>query len=530
MALLRLARLASLGCAVVLAACSSSASDEGGAPKPPSGEATRPAPGTAPAATPETQPVAVNADTTTTTTTAPSSSAPLAPGVTIDEVVIYQGTRVALARAGTRVTQRALPVVQGRDALIRLFVSPETSGARTLDAELTLMRKGKVVSGHRTTATIARRSVENDAASTFNFMVPGSSLGPDVEYSVRILDGSAKTVPTTTTSTAQYPRNGTTEALDAQITGTLKVLIVPVIYGGDGSNRMPDVSATVVDAARKRLLEFYPVANVDVRVRQPVSWSSPVLANGQGWDELLDAITRLRLADNAPRDVYYYGAFAPGTSIDSYCGTDCLLGLSNMSDTASDSANRASIGALYATPDAIDTIPHELGHAHGRAHAPCGGATDPDATYPYPNATIGAWGYSVVTHTLVPPTLYDQMSYCAPAWQSDYTYRALYDRLHSLATMRVLPSSTPRTYRMLKVASDGTGTWSGEPFSTTTPIEGTTRTVAVTSADGQITSRVTGYAYGYDHARGSVVLVPYDALPAGILRGTARARLESLAP
>ncbi|MFO0671589.1 MAG: M66 family metalloprotease [Polyangiaceae bacterium] len=169
-----------------------------------------------------------------------------------------------------------------------------------------------------------------------------------------------------------------------------------------------------------------------------------------------------------------------------------------MSETAGDSANRASVGVLYADNDSIDTLPHELGHAHGRPHAPCGGATDPDPKYPYPNAGIGAWGYSVVTRTLQPPTLHDQMSYCAPAWQSDYTYRALFDqdpRARDDADGRTdVCAHVPHAPRRERRHDD----LGGEPFTTTSPLEGHPTTVSVVAAEGTVPKQVTGYAYGYD--------------------------------
>jgi hypothetical protein len=74
---------------------------------------------------------------------------------------------------------------------------------------------------------------------------------------------------------------------------------------------------------------------------------------------------------------------------------------------------------------------HEVGHAHGREHSPCGlGGGDYDVGYPYTDAVIGTWGYDDVNEVLLDPTTYyDFMSYCSPTWVSDYTYNALYDRV-----------------------------------------------------------------------------------------------------
>jgi hypothetical protein len=48
--------------------------------------------------------------------------------------------------------------------------------------------------------------------------------------------------------------------------------------------------------------------------------------------------------------------------------------------------------------------------------------------YPYGGAVIGQWGFDIATSTLYNPgSNFDYMSYCAPEWTSDYTYRAVYD-------------------------------------------------------------------------------------------------------
>ena len=168
--------------------------------------------------------------------------------------------------------------------------------------------------------------------------------------------------------------------------------------------------------------------------------------------------------------------------------------------------------------EAIDTPPHELGHAHGRHHAPCGGATDTDPKYPYAGARTGSWGYSVVTRQLQPPTLYDQMSYCAPAWQSDYTYRGLFDRVHALATLDVMtnvgseePTDSYRTraYRMLKINADGSVRWAGKPFQTKTIVQGAPQPVTFTGAHGEVVGEAIAHGSGYDHLGGGILLVPY---------------------
>ncbi len=58
-------------------------------------------------------------------------------------------------------------------------------------------------------------------------------------------------------------------------------------------------------------------------------------------------------------------------------------------------------------------IAHELGHNFNLRHAPCGDPTDVDASFPYPDGSIGAWGYDFGGRLLSPSTP-DLMSYCGP--------------------------------------------------------------------------------------------------------------------
>ena len=73
---------------------------------------------------------------------------------------------------------------------------------------------------------------------------------------------------------------------------------------------------------------------------------------------------------------------------------------------------------------------HEVGHAHGRPHAPCGGAAGPDPGFPYTDGSIGTWAFAPTSQKLIDPgTTKDFMSYCHPQWISDYNYNKLLERL-----------------------------------------------------------------------------------------------------
>src|SRR5262249_19326571 len=152
---------------------------------------------------------------------------------------------------------------------------------------------------------------------------------------------------------AHYPASGT-EAMPVASSGqTLKVKLVPVAYGGDGSNRLPDTSASQVQRYEHMFHAIYPVPAVEITVRASVTWNQDVYANGSGWESLLDAVTSLREQDNTPADVYYMGIFAPASSMDAYCNGACVAGLGSIGGP-NDSYARAAIGLGFAGQDAAE--------------------------------------------------------------------------------------------------------------------------------------------------------------------------------
>lgn len=72
---------------------------------------------------------------------------------------------------------------------------------------------------------------------------------------------------------------------------------------------------------------------------------------------------------------------------------------------------------------------HELGHALGMGHTPCGPVTGIEGRYPHADGFINMDAYEVAadrTLTVKPREEYhDIMSYCSPTWISAYTYRKI---------------------------------------------------------------------------------------------------------
>jgi Peptidase M66 len=487
----------------------------------PAGPTDTPEEGTPPEEKPVPDP-STQGDPTDKATPAP----PLVKGLAITEVAFFQAVKVPVITAGKPVakTTRNAPVVANRPALVRVYVAPGagyTPGEVT--AELRLFNGATRLPAIKDTQTMTGESTDEDRTSTFNFEVPAESLPPGVTYQV-FLTAKGGEVPGGAVDT-RIPKDGGVQDLQVETSGKLKVVIVPVQYNADGSGRTPDVSATQLALYKATFMARYAATEVEVTARAPWSYASAISANGSGFSAILNAITNLRKADGVAADVYYYGAFAPKSSFGSYCGGGCVTGLSTVVQSAKTSFLRASVGVGYPGEETANTAAHEVGHAHGREHAPCGGADGADPNFPYPTGGIGVWGYNIIDKTFLSPTKgKDMMGYCPNEWVSDYTYTALFDRIAQVnggvasaagaggsdpGTFQAAPAArTTQTFRMAMLEGDGSVTWGGDVELDEEPTSVQTRTATFVSAAGQTIATHTAHFYPYDHLPGGVLVMP----------------------
>jgi hypothetical protein len=375
----------------------------------------------------------------------------------ITEVAAYQSVKVSLGSGDAVTSARSAELIAGKPALLRVFLTP--SGAPTAPIDV----KARVVvttadqqASHDATTTLTAASNEEALTSTLDVMLPAAELTPEARVTVELLAPECAGLPRT-----RFPRSAELE-LRPRAVGPLRVTLVPFRYDTDGSGRLPDTSPQQLEAYRAALLAMYPVPAVELTVHAPVPTTLAVSAQ-DGWGPLLDQVRQTRAADRPTDDVYYFGLVAPAETQGKYCGTGCVTGVSFVGGVNSPQT-RASVGIGYPGPLASEVLLHELGHAHGRAHAPCGKPKDPDAAFPYPEALIGVWGYdSRGAQPLRPPTLTrDIMSYCGPRWVSDYTFRALtarsvaVNRTEAAGAGQALTVATPTTtFRTLHVGAAG---------------------------------------------------------------------------
>ncbi len=412
----------------------------------------------------------------------------------VDRIAFYQNVEITLMNGGQAVVEET-PIVARRDGLIRVFISPdEQTGPLPLSASLEL--DGQQVS--EASAELSGPSVPGDLASTLNLPIPGAALVDDLDYqvTVRSAGGSARWPSETAGSLAVSSTNG-----------PLQVVLVPVIANGYG----PLLSPTIVQSYREALTQLLPVAAVDVQVRDPYFFQRDLCSGVPAIEMLALEILAVRATDEAPANTYYYGVFAPsGTALDFLTCGGGILGMSLVGWNKDDTYARGSVGHGYfadgSTIRSERTLVHELGHTMGRRHAPCGSASAPDSKYPHPEGAIGRWAWDGATDELKDPLRYkDIMSYCSPAWISDYHYGKLFSRIAYVnATAETAMAKSWTSYQAIGIADDGAATWLGA----TAVRHPAGEPVALTlQSPTHETGARTGHRYQWSHGGGALVLV-----------------------
>ncbi|MEY4513423.1 MAG: hypothetical protein RLZZ450_5545 [Pseudomonadota bacterium] len=349
----------------------------------------------------------------------------LAAGLHIRDIAVYQTVKVPLVQNGALVVERVPPIVQRKKALVRVFVDlmPDYTPRGV---------RGVLALHHAGSTSVAvdlhvMRGASNDGnlGSTFNFEVPAELVGPDTALSISLEEPGCQSgngLPVD----ARFPQLGA-HPLATTAIERLELVIVPVRLDG----RTPSTSESELSIVRTDLIAFYPVPDVKIRIRAPIDAENPLDATQQtSWSLLLGQIERTRAADNPAPNVYYMGVVQPTATRRSYCLGSCVLGLAPLNSHAAPE-KQIAVGASFGDGQVSTTIVHELGHAHGRGHAPCvanGSISDTDPSYPDPMGATGTWGWDSRTNEIRYPDDSDVMGYCNPRWISAYTYAAIAER------------------------------------------------------------------------------------------------------
>lgn len=294
-----------------------------------------------------------------------------------------------------------VPLVAGREALLRVFVTARQAGS----ADIPLVRARFYRDGREThvaempgTSTPIPTEVdESSLSASANAEIPDHVVQPGLEMVIEVdpvgtLDpelGVAKRIPET----------GRLE-VDVRALPPFDLTVVPFVWSATHDSSMVDVARAMADDPESHemfeSLNLLPIGEIRVTAHEPV------LSSSNSAFVLLRQAAAIRAMEGGTG--HYMGMM--GRPITGAGGVAYRPGRSNFS---------------FPRPD---IIAHELGHNLDLRHAPCGGAGGPDPSFPYPDGSIGAWGYDFRDGgLLVRPSTADLMSYCGPPdWTSDYHF------------------------------------------------------------------------------------------------------------
>ncbi len=359
-------------------------------------------------------------------------------GVDLRQVLLYQAVETELfGEAGwVEPSQRTVDVIAGKDAMVRVFVEPQPgSTARPLSARV-FLQNGDTTESFFEKKTISQVSRQVELDSTFNIDIPAESITSSTQLWVELAECGPP--PVGTPGVARLPESDTA-SLSAIETGVIKIALLPLVHDG----RTPVLDEQTVKTYADAIENHYPTGRVEATVLPAVASGQTGL--GVNWTGLLQSqLQPLRPSLGLTSDQYLYGIIEPAASFNQYCSAGgnggCTAGIAYVVEQLGrGSADyRVGVGVGFGERG-VATFTHELGHNHGQCHAPCGIVDDPgnpcdiDPNYPYAGARLGAWGYDRVTDLLKDPEEHtDFMSYCSPAWISDYAYNRYAERITEL--------------------------------------------------------------------------------------------------
>lgn len=421
---------------------------------------------------------------------------PLATSLTIEEVAAYQTIRLDWMTKGVATTPgTTLPILRGKPALVRAFVrlvGTKKWIARTLQAELHLT--GDVEQTITDSRVIGAASTEGVLASTFDFTLDEKALGPATSFFLVVRDPAEKDP---TLGQIRIPKSGSILPETQQAVGPLRVVVVPVNYLADGVPKLPHTGPQDLAVLHDYLFDMFPVSDVQVTLHAPMDFSTKMTADGGGWGWLLNALMNLRANDAPSKDTYYLGAVTPASSWPDYCGNGCVAGMAPGIASVTAIGQRAVASLAFGGEPWGSTSAHELGHAHGRDHAPCGNPAGVDQNFPYSGGASGVPGYRLSAGTLFTDSV-DIMSYCTPTWISDYNYGALLTRVRAVAAQDAVGVVPEQTFTRWVVDGAGNATLGGITRDRAPDEPAETRVLRI---DG-VSRTLRGWWTPFDHAGG----------------------------
>ena len=301
--------------------------------------------------------------------------------------------------------QFPVPLVAGEKALLRVFPV-----ARQATSEgIPLVRARFYLDGQETyvvdipgkSAPIPTELDESSLLKSANAVIPAEAVKSGLEMVIDV--DPEGTLDTALAVAKRIPETGRLP-VDVRAVPLFGLTLIPFIWSETQDSSIVElIDEIAADPENHELLsdtrDLLPVRDLTVTAHDPVLTSS---SNGYVLISEVAAIWALE------------------------GGTGHYMAMMSTDDISREGpAGIARRGGRYSflAPYRPDLVAHELGHNFSLRHAPCGSAGGPDPSYPYPDGSIGVWGYDFRDGgTLVSPGRPDLMAYCGPRWISDYHF------------------------------------------------------------------------------------------------------------
>jgi hypothetical protein len=361
----------------------------------------------------------------------PEPVPPAALPATFLPLVTSDGVARDLSVAAIEITQstqtaaNSVPLVAGRATVARVYAVSSGEPVPGVVVSLAATRNGVPLMGSPVRAapkTVSRSPSRVSYDASFNLLLPQAWLSGTITL-VATVDAAG------TVAESDEANNRASTSISFGVVPPLDIKIVPIRYTHLPNGRT--YPAPTVDTVSQWAMKSFPLQSVRVSFRAPLDYSGD-LSDGAAWEQLLDRVTTVRLAEGAPAPQIYYALVPTQNGADRWFkGGVAGIGWVGM---------RAAVSLDFGPGQEEKTgriAAHEIGHNLRRYHAPCGTSGDPRQPFPYPGGSIGAdvFGLDIangrVWSPAAPDAARDVMSYCTPQWVSDFTYTALYHEQRS---------------------------------------------------------------------------------------------------